>query len=96
MEDWDNIMTTLMVLSGALIIGVNILIWKLGKFRKYDSRRFINYTSRGDGEGFNPTILHQSEVNHFPEFALCNSKKCPLKLLGISTDLHSENRTFPN
>ena len=52
MEDWDNIMTTLMVLSGALIIGVNILIWKLGKFRKYDSRRFINYTSRGDGEGF--------------------------------------------
>ena len=52
MEDWDNIMTTLMFLSGALIIGVNILIWKLGKFRKYDSRRFINYTSRGDGEGF--------------------------------------------
>ena len=52
MEDWDNIMTTLMVLSGALIIGVNILIWKLGKFRKYDSRRFISYNSRGDGEGF--------------------------------------------
>ena len=52
MDDWDNIMTTLMVLSGALIIGVNILIWKLGKFRKYDSRRFINYTSRGDGEEF--------------------------------------------
>jgi hypothetical protein len=52
MEDWDNIMTTLMVLSGALIIGVNILIWKLGKFRKYDSKRFINYTLRGDGEGF--------------------------------------------
>ena len=52
MEDWDNIMTTLMVLSGALIIGVNILIWKLGKFRKYDSKIFINFTLRGDGEGF--------------------------------------------
>ena len=52
MEDWDNIMTTLMVLSGALIIGVNILIWKLGKLRKYDSRKFINFISRGDGEGF--------------------------------------------
>ena len=51
MEDWDNIMTTLMVLSGALIIGVNILIWKLGKFRNYDQRRFTNYTSRGDGDG---------------------------------------------
>ena len=59
MEDWDNIMTTLMVLSGALIIGVNILIWKLGKFRKYDSRRFINYTSRGDGEGFKLIPYHE-------------------------------------
>ena len=47
-------------------------------------------------KGFNPTILHQSEVNHFPKFPLCNPKKCPLKLFDISTDLHSENRTFPN
>jgi len=28
MEEWDNIITLLMILSGGLIIGVNILIWK--------------------------------------------------------------------
>ena len=51
MEEWDNNITLLMILSGGLIVGVNILIWKLGKFRNYDSRRFTNYDSRGDGDG---------------------------------------------
>ena len=46
-------------------------------------------------KGFNPTIPHQSEVNHFPKFPLCNPKKCPLKFLGIPTELHSENRPLP-
>ena len=50
MEDWDNIITLLMILSCALIIGLKVLFWKLGKFRNYDPRRFINYTSRGDGD----------------------------------------------
>ena len=50
MEDWDNIITLLIILSGALIIGLKVLFWKLGKFRNYDPRRFINYTSRGDGD----------------------------------------------
>ena len=49
MEDWDNIMTLLMVLSIAVIIGVKVLFWKLGKFRNYDSKRFVNYDSRENG-----------------------------------------------
>mgnify|MGYP001462040378 CR=1 FL=1 len=51
MEDWDNIITLLMILSCALIIGLKVLFWKLGKFRNNDPRRFTNYTSRGDGDG---------------------------------------------
>ena len=49
MEEWDNIMTLLMILSCGLIIVLKVLFWKLGKFRNYDSRRFLNYDSRVDG-----------------------------------------------
>ena len=49
MEDLDNIITLLMVLSIAVIIGVTILIWKLSRFRSYDSKRFVNYDSREIG-----------------------------------------------
>ena len=49
MEDWDNIMTLLMILSCGFIIGLNVLFWKLGKFRNYDSKRFVNYDSRENG-----------------------------------------------
>ena len=49
MEEWDNIMTLLMILSCGLIIGLKVLFWKLGKFRNYDSKRFVKYDSRENG-----------------------------------------------
>ena len=52
MEDWDNVITLLMILSIAVIIGVTILIWKLSRFRSYDSKRFVNYDSREIGREY--------------------------------------------
>ena len=49
MEEWDNIMTLLMILSCGLIIGLKGLFWKLSRFRSYNSKRFVNYDSRENG-----------------------------------------------